>query len=82
MNRLIIWREHGGDDELVGRAVQDKGVEEHPSPPPGQPGYRPPPGAATSEDSALRRLRMRDPLSMVLIAGDRHQFSRRRRARQ
>jgi hypothetical protein len=61
-------RPREGPDELVDGAVQDKWVEEHPSPPPGQPGYGPPPGVPISENSGLSRFRLRDPLSMVLIA--------------
>jgi hypothetical protein len=48
--------------------VHDKGMEEHPRPPPGQPGYGPPPGSPTSKGSRLSRVRLRNPLSIVLIA--------------
>src|SRR6202008_3102055 len=41
--------------------------EDHP-PPPGQPGYGPPPGIPTSKGWGLRRFRLRNPLSIVLIA--------------
>jgi hypothetical protein len=44
-------------------------MEEHPPPPPGQPGYGPPPGTPTSKGSGLSRFRLRsNPLSIVLIA--------------
>jgi hypothetical protein len=43
-------------------------MEEHPPPPPGQPGYGLPPGTATSRDPGLSRVRLRNPLSIVLIA--------------
>ena len=43
-------------------------MEEHRSPPPGQPGYGVPPADATSKDLGLSRVRLRDPLSRVLIA--------------
>ncbi len=48
--------------------VDDKGMEEHPPPPPGRPGYGPPPGTPTSKGSGLSRVRLRNPLSIVLIA--------------
>jgi len=48
--------------------VHDKGMEEHSPPPPGQPGYGPPPGTSTSKGSGLSRHRLRNPLSIVLIA--------------
>ncbi len=43
-------------------------MEGHPPPPPGQPGYGPPPGTPTSKGSGLSRVRLRNPLSIVLIA--------------
>jgi LmeA-like phospholipid-binding len=43
-------------------------MEEHPRPPPRQPGYGPPPGTPTSNGSGLSRVRLRNPLSIVLIA--------------
>jgi hypothetical protein len=43
-------------------------MEEHSPPPPGQPGYGPPPGTSTSKGSGLGRHRLRNPLSIVLIA--------------
>ncbi len=43
-------------------------MEEHPRPPPGQPGYGPPPGTPTSTGSGLSRFRLRNPVSAVLIA--------------
>jgi LmeA-like phospholipid-binding len=43
-------------------------MEEHPPPPPGQPGYGLPPGTATSKEPGLSRVRLRNPLSIVLIA--------------
>ncbi len=43
-------------------------MEEHPRPPPGQPGYGPPPGTPTSQVSGLSRVRQRNPLSIALIA--------------
>ena len=43
-------------------------MDEHPRPPPGQPGYGPPPGTPTSKGSGLSRVRPRNPLSIVLIA--------------
>ncbi len=43
-------------------------MEEHPRPPPGQPGYGPPPGTPTSQVSGLSRVGQRSPLSIVLIA--------------
>ena len=43
-------------------------MEGHPPPPPGQPGYGPPPGTPTSKGSGLSRFRLRNPLSIVLIA--------------
>jgi hypothetical protein len=43
-------------------------MEEHPPRPPGQPGYGPPPGTLTSEGSGLSRVRLGNPLSIVLIA--------------
>jgi LmeA-like phospholipid-binding len=48
--------------------VHDKGMEEHSAPPPGQPGYGPPPGTPTSKGSGLSRHRLRNPLSIILIA--------------
>ncbi len=42
-------------------------MEEHPAPP-GQPGYGPPPGTPTSKGSGLSHFRLRNPLSIVLIA--------------
>ena len=43
-------------------------MEEYPRPPPGQPGYGPPPGTPISKGSGLSRVRLRNPLSIVLIA--------------
>jgi len=43
-------------------------MEEHPPPPPGQPGYGPPPGAPTSTGFGPSRVRLRNPMSIVLIA--------------
>jgi hypothetical protein len=43
-------------------------MEEHSPPPPGQPGYGPPPGTPTSKGSGRSRHRLRNPLSIVLIA--------------
>ena len=43
-------------------------MEEHTPPPPGQPGYGPPPGTPTSQVSGLSRVGQRSPLSIVLIA--------------
>ena len=43
-------------------------MEEHPPPPPGQPGYGPPPDTPTSTGSGLSRFRLRNPVSAVLIA--------------
>src|SRR3954468_19045990 len=43
-------------------------MDEHPRPPPGQPGYGAPPGTPTSRGSGLSRVRLRNPLSIVLIA--------------
>jgi LmeA-like phospholipid-binding len=43
-------------------------MEEHPPPPPGQPGYGPPPGTPTSKGSRLSRVRRRNLLSIVLVA--------------
>ena len=43
-------------------------MEEHPPPPPGQPGYGPPPGTPTSKGSGPSRVRLRNPMSIVLIA--------------
>ncbi len=43
-------------------------MEEHAPPPPGQPGYGPPPGTSTSRGSGRSRVRLRNPLSIVLIA--------------
>jgi hypothetical protein len=43
-------------------------MEEHSAPPPGQPGHGTPPGIPTSKGSGLSRLRLRNPLSIVLIA--------------
>src|SRR4051794_41065768 len=42
-------------------------MEEHP-PPPGQPGYGPPPGTPTSKGPGLSRFGLGNPLSIVLIA--------------
>jgi hypothetical protein len=42
-------------------------MEEHPPPPPGQPGYGLPPGTPTSQDSGLSQVRLRNPQSIVLI---------------
>ena len=53
---------------LSAERVHDKGMEEHPPPPPGQPGYGPPPGTPTSQGSGLSRVRRRNPLSIVLVA--------------
>jgi len=47
-------------------AVHDEGMEEHPWPPPAQPGA--PPAAPTSRGSAPSHFRLRDPLSIVLVA--------------
>ncbi len=55
-------------NELSAERVHDKGMEEHPPPPAGQPGYGPPPGPPTSEGPALSRFGLRNPLSIVLIA--------------
>ncbi len=43
-------------------------MEEQPPRPPGQPGYGPPPGTPPSKGSGLSRVRLRNPLSIVLIA--------------
>ncbi|MEN3318628.1 MAG: hypothetical protein V7643_2029, partial [Mycobacterium sp.] len=43
-------------------------MEEHPPRPPGQPGYGLPPGTPASKGSGLSRVRLRNPLSIVLIA--------------
>jgi LmeA-like phospholipid-binding len=43
-------------------------MDVHPPPPPGRPGYGPPPGTPTSKGSGLSRVRLRNPLSIVLIA--------------
>ena len=43
-------------------------MEEHPPPPPGHPGYGPPPGPPSSKGSGLSRFGLRNPLSIVLIA--------------
>src|SRR5262245_33587571 len=43
-------------------------MEEHPWPPPGQPGCGAPLAAPTSKGSASSRFRLRDPLSIVLVA--------------
>ena len=55
-------------NELSAERVHDKGMEEHPPPPEGQPGYGPPPGPPTSKRSGLSRFGLRNPLSIVLIA--------------
>ena len=49
-------------------AVHDEGMEEHPWPPPAQPGCGAPPAAPTSRGSAPSHFRLRDPLSIVLVA--------------
>jgi hypothetical protein len=43
-------------------------MDVHPPPPPRRPGYGPPPGTPTSKGSGLSRVRLRNPLSIVLIA--------------
>jgi hypothetical protein len=43
-------------------------MEVHPPPPPGEPGYGPPRGGPTSKGSGPSRVRLRNPLSIVLIA--------------
>jgi hypothetical protein len=43
-------------------------MEEHSRPPPGRPGFGPPPGTPTSQVSGLSRVGQRSPLSIVLIA--------------
>ena len=42
-------------------------MEEHPPPPPGQPGYGLPSGTPTSQDSGLSQVRLRNPQSIVLV---------------
>ncbi len=45
-------------------------MEQHPPPPPGQPGFAPSPGTPTSTGSGLSRFRLRNPVSAALIALD------------
>jgi len=43
-------------------------MDEHPPPPPGQPGYGPPPGTPAAKGFGPSRVRLRNPMSIVLIA--------------
>jgi hypothetical protein len=56
-----------GDPAIWNRPTQQIPAPPPPPPPPGQPGYGPPPNGPKPKGSALRRFRIRDPLSILLI---------------